>query len=201
MWGMNFTQMNPTIIAVVIGVLLLGGVYYLKTMPASNTETGTDKSQSFTSITPAEFAKKAESKDVTVIDIRTPEEIVEGKVATDALELDYYSADFKNQLAELDKEQSYLIYCRSGNRSGDTLRLMKSLGFTDVSDLKGGKVAWEQSGRELVVPSVLVEEDPVVDTGNDNELEELVACPADAKLCADGTAVGRTGPNCEFPEC
>jgi hypothetical protein len=28
-----------------------------------------------------------------------------------------------------------------------------------------------------------------------------VACPADAKICDDGTAVGRQGPNCEFPLC
>ena len=28
-----------------------------------------------------------------------------------------------------------------------------------------------------------------------------VACTQEAKLCPDGTAVGRTGPNCEFAEC
>ncbi|MGB4076548.1 MAG: hypothetical protein WBK28_02490 [Minisyncoccia bacterium] len=28
-----------------------------------------------------------------------------------------------------------------------------------------------------------------------------LACPMDAKLCPDGSAVGRTGPNCEFPAC
>ncbi|MFA6214155.1 MAG: Kazal-type serine protease inhibitor family protein [Candidatus Micrarchaeia archaeon] len=27
------------------------------------------------------------------------------------------------------------------------------------------------------------------------------ACTAEAKLCPDGTAVGRTGPNCEFSPC
>ncbi|MDD2807513.1 MAG: hypothetical protein PHW95_03285 [Patescibacteria group bacterium] len=29
----------------------------------------------------------------------------------------------------------------------------------------------------------------------------LVACTMEAKLCPDGTAVGRTGPNCEFAPC
>ena len=28
--------------------------------------------------------------------------------------------------------------------------------------------------------------------------EELVVCTADAKLCPDGSYVGRSGPNCEF---
>ncbi|MCI0597503.1 hypothetical protein L0Y34_00280 [Candidatus Parcubacteria bacterium] len=31
--------------------------------------------------------------------------------------------------------------------------------------------------------------------------EEPAACPADAKMCSDGTAVGRTGPHCEFSPC
>jgi hypothetical protein len=33
-----------------------------------------------------------------------------------------------------------------------------------------------------------------------NKSEER-ACTEEAKLCSDGTAVGRTGPNCEFAEC
>ncbi len=28
-----------------------------------------------------------------------------------------------------------------------------------------------------------------------------VACTMDAKMCPDGSAVGRTGPNCEFAAC
>ena len=28
-----------------------------------------------------------------------------------------------------------------------------------------------------------------------------VACTMEAKICPDGSAVGRTGPNCEFAEC
>lgn len=28
-----------------------------------------------------------------------------------------------------------------------------------------------------------------------------IACPLDAKLCPDGTAVGRSGPACEFAQC
>jgi len=31
--------------------------------------------------------------------------------------------------------------------------------------------------------------------------QKPTACPQDAKVCPDGTAVGRTGPNCEFAIC
>jgi hypothetical protein len=30
---------------------------------------------------------------------------------------------------------------------------------------------------------------------------EPVACTMDAKMCPDGSAVGRQGPNCEFAPC
>jgi hypothetical protein len=43
-------------------------------------------------------------------------------------------------------------------------------------------------------PLPLVEDSVVSDV-------EPVACPADAKICPDGTSVGRTGPNCEFSAC
>ncbi len=36
---------------------------------------------------------------------------------------------------------------------------------------------------------------------NKNGAGEEIACTAEAKLCPDGSAVGRTGPNCEFARC
>ena len=41
---------------------------------------------------------------------------------------------------------------------------------------------------------------PFVD-GETGTMPEIVACPADAMLCPDGSAVGRTGPDCSFPAC
>lgn len=42
--------------------------------------------------------------------------------------------------------------------------------------------------------------------GGENFVEDIsetqpVACTLDAKICPDGSAVGRTGPNCEFAPC
>jgi len=36
---------------------------------------------------------------------------------------------------------------------------------------------------------------------NNQGLEDPVACTMDARICPDGSAVGRTGPYCEFAEC
>jgi len=53
-------------------------------------------------------------------------------------------------MAELETDVPYLLYCRSGNRSGQTVELMTDLGFTDVAEVDGGIVAWEASGLALL---------------------------------------------------
>lgn len=98
-----------------------------------------------------EFEAMALSNGYTVIDLRTPQETAAGKITADALEIDFYEDDFETQLAALDRSTPYLIYCRSGNRSGQTLKQMEALGFTEVYDLQGGIGAWQASGRYLML--------------------------------------------------
>lgn len=87
--------------------------------------------------------------DLIILDVRTIEEFGEGHIEGAEL-LDFYRADFADQLDQLDKDQPYLIYCRSGNRSGQTLAIMEDLGFTDVADVDGGVLAWADAGLDLV---------------------------------------------------
>jgi rhodanese-related sulfurtransferase len=69
-----------------------------------------------------------EDKDAILIDIRTPEELKEtGVLSSNVINIDFYSEDYENTLQALDKNATYLIYCRSGNRSGQTLEIMKRL--------------------------------------------------------------------------
>ncbi len=89
--------------------------------------------------------------DLVILDVRTIEEFDEGHIAGAEL-LDFYRSDFSARLDELDKDQPYLIYCRSGNRSGQTRAIMEDLGFTDVVDVDGGVLAWSDAGLTLVTP-------------------------------------------------
>ncbi len=52
------------------------------------------------------------------------------------------SFDFKNQLTQLDKSKIYLVYCRSGNRSGQACLTMQGLGFNELFNLVGGTMSW-----------------------------------------------------------
>lgn len=88
-------------------------------------------------------------EDLVILDVRTPEEFAEGHIEG-AVMIDFYRDDFADQLAELDPDVPYLLYCRSGNRSGQTAVLLEDLGFTDVADVDGGVVGWLDAGLPLV---------------------------------------------------
>jgi rhodanese-related sulfurtransferase len=83
--------------------------------------------------------------DLVVLDVRTPEEFAAGHL-DGAVQVDFYDEDFTEQLAALDPDVPYLVYCQSGNRSGQTLGIMDELGFSSAVDVDGGIVAWQGAG-------------------------------------------------------
>lgn len=95
------------------------------------------------------FATLAGAPSTIVLDVRTPAEYESGHLPNARL-VDFEGADFDAQLAALDKQAAYAIYCRSGNRSGQALERMKAAGFTHVADLRSGINSWKQAGRSVV---------------------------------------------------
>lgn len=90
-------------------------------------------------------------EDLVILDVRTPEEFAAGHLEG-AILVDFFDEDFAEQLAELDPDVPYLLYCNSGNRSGQTIPLLDELGFTDVADVDGGIQAWVDNGLPTVIP-------------------------------------------------
>jgi len=96
-------------------------------------------------ISAAEFLEKiiAEqgNSSVVIIDIRTLDEY-EVYHLKGALNIDFYKDDFADMLDALDKAKTYMIYCRTGRRTGTDEKnardLMKSLGFSAVYNMLGG---------------------------------------------------------------
>ena len=64
--------------------------------------------------------------------------------------MDVESPTFASQIATLDTGATYAVYCRSGNRSKTAMDQMKAAGFTNVTDLDGGIVAWQAQGLPVV---------------------------------------------------
>jgi hypothetical protein len=86
----------------------------------------------------AEFLKIAEeTSNAVILDVRTPDEFTGGALK-DAINIDIFSRDFQSKIEKLDKDKTYLVYCRSGNRSGQACNTMAGLGFTKLYNLAGG---------------------------------------------------------------
>jgi phage shock protein E len=85
-----------------------------------------------------------------VIDVRTDAEVATGYLEG-AAHMDIQGAEFANQLATLDQSANYYIYCRSGNRAGQAIEYMKSIGFTGEL-VNGGSVseASSQTGLPII---------------------------------------------------
>ena len=84
-----------------------------------------------------------------ILDIRTPREFKSGHLAESVL-IDFYSQTFAEKLSRLDKEKTYLIYCRSGNRSSKSLEIFKKLKFQKVYHMASGIRAWQSEGFSVV---------------------------------------------------
>jgi rhodanese-related sulfurtransferase len=84
-----------------------------------------------------------------IIDVRTPAEFATGHLEG-ALNIDVQSPDFAAQISQLDPNQPYFIYCRSGNRSGQAISQMANMGFGAM--INGGSVqeATNYSGIPVV---------------------------------------------------
>lgn len=90
-----------------------------------------------------EFAGRIGGDNTVILDVRTPSETA-GGVIEGAIELDYRSPGFADEIAALDKDKTYLVYCASGGRSGKACSVMKDQGFREVYNLKGGYRAWKE---------------------------------------------------------
>lgn len=111
----------------------------------------TDQSNgTFEAIAPEAFAQKLKDSNMVLLDVRTVEEFAEGHLEG-AMQYDYYETEsFKGMLEGLDKSKTYLIYCRSGSRSGNAMSMMQSMGFSSVYNLDGGILAWRAAGLPVI---------------------------------------------------
>ena len=99
---------------------------------------------------PVEKADKLmEKKKPIVLDVRTPEEVAAGTIPG-SLNFNFNAPEFKQQLETLDKNHPYLVYCRSGKRSGKAIELMKEMGFRKLYEMKAGFPAYAEYKKKNV---------------------------------------------------
>ncbi len=114
------------------------------------------KAQIIETITPQEafslIQKNQDNPDFVIIDVQRREEFVKGHIE-DAINIDYDSETFRDELSQLDKNKTYLIYCTCPTCTGidgKTLNIMEELNFREVYKMSGGCIGWKLEGFPTV---------------------------------------------------
>jgi phage shock protein E len=121
--------------------LLAIGVLLVSLLGCSS---GTTQGVGVRTVSATEAVKVLDSR--VVIDVRGPDEVAEGAIVG-ATVLDFNAGEFQAKIGGYNRNAAYLVYCRSGNRSGQAVAIMKELGFTDVIDA-GAYVDLTAAGAE-----------------------------------------------------
>lgn len=118
------------------------------TQDSDNTDIDSNGVQNLTALECFEIIEGVEEGDVIILDIRTPGEYEGGRIPG-AINLDYLSPEFRNNLKKLDSEKTYLIYCRTGGRSGRSLAVFEEEGFTKIYHMNRGIAEWLRENLPL----------------------------------------------------
>jgi phage shock protein E len=86
----------------------------------------------------SKLAEKLQDENVVLIDVRTPGEVQNGFIKGAHLFIDINGSNFDAEIEKLDQSKTYIMYCRSGARSGRAAKIMINKGFEDVYNLVGG---------------------------------------------------------------
>jgi len=100
-------------------------------------------------LSPAEardlIGKRSGDPRFVLLDVRTPKEFDAERIEG-AVMVDFLSPAFRDEMAKQDREKTYLVYCRTGNRSNGALKAMRELGFRSLLHLAGGITKWKEAG-------------------------------------------------------
>ena len=98
-----------------------------------------------TTISVTEVKEKLSKNElVNLVDVREPDERAEFNIGGHFIPLGQLLAFQTDAIDEL-KNKEIICYCRSGKRSMQAAMMLKTMGFTNVKNLEGGMIAWQQN--------------------------------------------------------
>ena len=133
------TRSHRIIALAVLGLALLAacGAAPTSTAPAAVANPAT--------MSVAELKQKLDAgTTMLLLDVRTPEEYSgDGHVAGSVL---IPLQELEGRLGELPTDKPIACICRSGNRSAQACALLAQRGFTNLTNVEGGMIAWKAAG-------------------------------------------------------
>ncbi len=102
----------------------------------------------YTSVNADELNAMLKNKDFVFVNVHIP---FAGNIANTDLSIPYDQISIPEYLSKLpdDKNAKVVLYCRSGRMSEIAAQELVSLGYTDIWNLTGGMLEWEQAGYEI----------------------------------------------------
>ncbi|HTQ27317.1 MAG TPA: rhodanese-like domain-containing protein [Puia sp.] len=100
-------------------------------------------------LSPADFQKQIDQKNIQVLDVRTPSEFNSGHIKQSMLADWNNQSQFMDRVKYLDKSKPVYVYCLSGGRSSAAARWMRENGYQSVYELQGGIRAWKTASLPL----------------------------------------------------
>ncbi len=85
--------------------------------------------------------KNKDNPQFVILDVRTPEEFQSGHIPG-AINIDLRNDAFEDEIKKLDREKTYLVYCRTGRRTKQAVSIMQELGFTHLLRIDGDITGW-----------------------------------------------------------
>ncbi len=85
--------------------------------------------------------------ELVILDVRTQSEYDDGHIEGAIL---IPNTELSDRLNELDKGDELLVYCRTGNRSGQAIAILEDAGFTKIYHMNDGISAWISEGYPVV---------------------------------------------------
>ncbi len=95
-------------------------------------------------ITTAELKDRlSKGEKLNLVDVREPSEHMEFNIGGELIPLGRFQSMDVDQL-EAFKDKELILYCRSGNRSGQACQILDMMGFSNTKNLQGGMLAWQK---------------------------------------------------------
>jgi rhodanese-related sulfurtransferase len=95
-------------------------------------------------ITPEELKQRLDNgEQLNIVDVREPHEHEDFNIGGTLVPLGQIQAMQVDELEDL-RDKEVIVYCRSGNRSGQAAMILETMGFQNVKNLTGGMLSWEQ---------------------------------------------------------
>lgn len=96
-----------------------------------------------TTITAAQVKARLDAGEkINLVDVREPHENADFNIGGILLPLGQVQIMNVDELEDF-KNEELIVYCRSGNRSGQACMILDTLGFTNTKNLVGGMLGWE----------------------------------------------------------